>query len=278
MRSKTTKTQSSIMANISISAPGLSSGGFLYNNGNNNARLCITAEDEDFDMDVIKSWQDEGFDVVYLPYNGGGKDYGRRLQSVKDGLGVGENYGVVGMYDLISGQLQHLLTIAAFGDAANYCLDFYINSVNASRLCALVAYYPTLIPDTRSRFPLSLQVLVHLAGKTVDVMIQPVALGLQGKKRRQSRPINAGVGTGERLDLAYPAFTYDNAVPGFAESDVEEYDHLSANLAFSRTLKVLRKGYSRDPDLEPRVEEHIEGELRFIQYDFSGIANHAWNL
>ncbi|CAG8021119.1 unnamed protein product [Penicillium olsonii] len=232
------------MANISISAPGLSSGGFLYNNGNNNARLCITAESEEFDMDVIKSWQDEGFDVVYLPYNGGGKDYGRRLQSVKDGLGVGENYGVV-----------------AFGDAANYCLDFYINSVNASRLCALVAYYPSLIPDTRSRFPLSLQVVVHLAGESVDVLVQPVALGIQGKKRRQSRPINAGIGTGERLDLAYPAFTYDNAVPGFAESDLEEYDHLSANLAWTRTLKVLRKGYSRDPDLERRVEDHVEGKF-----------------
>lgn len=109
---------------------------------------------------------------------------------------------------------------------------------------------------------MSLQVVVHLAGQTVDVLVQPVALGLQGKKRRQSRPLNAGVGTGERLDLAYPAFTYDNAVPGFAESDVEEYDHLSANLAFTRTLKVLRKGYSRDPDLERRVEDHIEGELR----------------
>lgn len=86
------------MANISISAPGLSSGGFLYNNGNNNARLCITAETEDFDMEIIKNWQEEGFDVLYLPYNGGGKDYARRLQSVKDGLGVGENYAVIGMH------------------------------------------------------------------------------------------------------------------------------------------------------------------------------------
>lgn len=150
----------------------------------------------------------------------------------------------------------------AYGDAADYCLGYYINSVNASRLCALVAYYPSLIPDTRSRFPLSLQVLVHLAGDSVDVLVQPVALGLQGKKRRQSRPIKAGIGTGERLDLAYPAFTYDNAVPGFAETDLEEYDQLSANLAWSRSLKVLRKGYSRDPDLEPRLEQHVEGEFQ----------------
>ncbi|QQK41806.1 Dienelactone hydrolase [Penicillium digitatum] len=226
------------MANISISAPGLNS-----------------AETEDFDMETIRNWQEEGFDVLYLPYNGGGKDYARRLQSVKDGLGVGENYAVI-----------------AYGDAADYCLDYYINSVNASRLCALVAYYPSLIPDTRSRFPLSLHVLVHLAGETVDVLVQPVALGLQGKKRRQTRPINTGIGTGERLDLAYPAFTYGNAMPGFAETDLEEYDRLSAELAWSRTLKVLRKGYSRDPDYEQRYEQHVEGKFFFAERQ----ENYGW--
>jgi hypothetical protein len=41
-------------------------------------------------------------------------------------------------------------------------------------------------------------------------------LACQVYEDRQTRPINAGIGTGERLDLAYPAFTYDNAVPGFA--------------------------------------------------------------
>jgi hypothetical protein len=101
---------------------------------------------------------------------------------------------------------------------------------------------------------------VHLAGETVDVLVQPVALGLQGKKRRQTRPLNPGIGTGERLDLGYPSFTYDNAQPGFAETDLEEYDHLSADLAFTRTLKTLRKGYSRDPDFERRWEEHVDGK------------------
>jgi hypothetical protein len=99
-----------------------------------------------------------------------------------------------------------------------------------------------------------------LAGETVDVLVQPVALGLQGKKRLQTRPLKPGIGTGERLDLGYPAFTYDNAQPGFAETDLEEYDHLSADLAFTRTLKTLRKGYSRDPDFERRWEEHVEGK------------------
>lgn len=83
------------MATVSISAPGLSNG-FLYNNGSNNARLCITAETADFDIETIKSWQDEGFDVLYLPFDGGGKEYASRLTSVKEGLGVGENYAVIG--------------------------------------------------------------------------------------------------------------------------------------------------------------------------------------
>lgn len=84
------------MATVSINAPGLS-GGFLYNNGANNARLCITAETLDFDPETIKNWRDEGFDVHYLPFEGGGKDYGSRLMGVKEGLGVGENYAVVGV-------------------------------------------------------------------------------------------------------------------------------------------------------------------------------------
>ena len=84
------------MATLSINAPGLSSG-LLYNNGNNHARLCITAETNEFDANTIREWQDEGFDVVYLPLNEGGKDYASRLMGVKNGLGVGENYAVIGI-------------------------------------------------------------------------------------------------------------------------------------------------------------------------------------
>lgn len=84
------------MATVSISAPGLSSG-LLYNNGNNNARVCITSETSEFDNQTIQDWQDEGFDVIYVPLNGGGKEYESQLKTVKEGLGVGENYAVIGM-------------------------------------------------------------------------------------------------------------------------------------------------------------------------------------
>ncbi|PLN83224.1 dienelactone hydrolase [Aspergillus taichungensis] len=229
------------MATISINAPGAS--GFLYNNASNVARLCISAETPDFDSVFLREWQDEGFEVVYIPYNGGGKEYEQQLRSVKEGLGVGENYAVL-----------------AFGDAASYCLDYYLKPTASSRLCALIAYYPTAIPDTRSRFSPSLRVLVHLAGSTVDVVTTPTALGLQGKKRRATREINPGIGTGERLYLGYPAYTYE-VEPGFAEHDLDEFDRLAASLAWSRSLFVLRKAFNKDLDLEARWEEHLDAKF-----------------
>lgn len=98
----------------------------------------------------------------------------------------------------------------------------------------------------------------------MDVTTIPAVLGLQGKKRRKTRPINPGIGTGQRLDLEYPAYAYDYAQPGFAEHDLEEFDHLAANLAWTRTLQVLQKGFARGVDLEKRLEEHQESESRLF--------------
>lgn len=236
------------MATISIDTGGAS--GFLYNSGSGTARLCITAETQDFDNETLRSWQDGGFDIVYIPYDVCEKEYIAQLRSVKEGLGVGENYAVI-----------------AFGDAASFCLDHYLKPTNASRLCALIAYYPTNIPDTRARFPPSVRVLTHLAGSTVDVTTIPTALGLQGKKRRRARQINPGIGTGERLKIGYPTYTYEYVQPGFAEHDLDEYDRLASELAWTRSLHVLRRGFGKDLDLEERWEEHQEG--KFFSSDLS---------
>ncbi|KAE8355062.1 hypothetical protein BDV28DRAFT_155662 [Aspergillus coremiiformis] len=236
------------MATISINVPGAT--GFLYNNASGRARLCISAETSEFDTEILRTWRDEGFDVIYLPYDRGGKEYIARLKSVKDGLGVGENYAVM-----------------AFGDAASFCLDYYLKPTNCSRLCAFVAYYPTNIPDPRSRFPPSIRILTHLAGSTVDVTTIPTALGMQGKKKRAARRINPGMGTGERLNLGHTAYTYEHVQPGFAEHDLKEYDRLACDLAFSRSLQVLRRGFNKDVDLEERWEEHLEA--KFFSMDLS---------
>ncbi|KAL4762050.1 dienelactone hydrolase [Aspergillus foveolatus] len=239
------------MASITINAPG---GGFLYSNSRN-ARLIITAETPDFDTEFVQAWSKEGFNTIYIPYHEDEKEYVRRLTAVKEGLSVGDNYGVI-----------------AFGDAAAFCLDYYLKPNNVSRLCALVCYYPTSIPDIRSRYPPSVQILTHLAGDTIDVVTTPTLLGLQGKKKRSTRRINPGIGTGELLDIGHRAYTYSDAQPGFAEVDLDEYHRLDADLAFTRTLEVLRKAYGREGDLEQPWEEHLQG--KFFSMNLSDTMSH----
>lgn len=85
------------MALISINAPG---NGLVYNTFTNSQlstpRLCITSEEDEFDTDTIRNWQNEGFEVTYVPLNEGGKEYAGLLESVKEGLKVGESYAIIG--------------------------------------------------------------------------------------------------------------------------------------------------------------------------------------
>jgi hypothetical protein len=85
------------MASLTINAPG---GGFLYSNSRN-ARLIITAETPDFDTEFVQAWSKEGFNTIYIPYHEDEKEYIRRLMAVKEGLSVGDNYGVIGELETI---------------------------------------------------------------------------------------------------------------------------------------------------------------------------------
>lgn len=101
--------------------------------------------------------------------------------------------------------------------------------------------------------------LTHLAGDVIDVVTTPTMLGLQGKRRANTRRIDTGIGTGELLDIGHRAYTYSDAQPGFAEVDLDEYHRLDSDLAFSRSLDLMRKAYGRDGDLEKSWEEHLQG-------------------
>lgn len=67
-------------------------------------RLVLTAEDdESFDPATVRNWRDEGFQVSYLPFTGGGKSrkgYERELQHLPDALELelGEKYAIVGWF------------------------------------------------------------------------------------------------------------------------------------------------------------------------------------
>jgi hypothetical protein len=120
----------------------------------------------------------------------------------------------------------------AYSEAATVALETCLKPV--SKLCVLVCYYPTRCPSSNASFPPSLKVQVHLASS-------------------------------QRFGTKYPSFTYPDAVAGFAEEDLDEYDKVSARLAWSRALGVVREGFGITVDLEKIWEDHLA--LEFVEKD-----------
>jgi len=131
--------------------------------------------------------------------------------------------------DLERGELYGVI---AFGAAATACLDFYSSA--QPHCCALISYYPTAIVNPKVKFPPGLHNTTHLAAS-------------------------------QNFAPAFHSYTYENAAPGFAERDLEEYERVSASLAWSRTLGILRKAFNITVDLECVWEEHTE--LEFVTKD-----------
>lgn len=128
------------------------------------------------------------------------------------------------------------------------------------KLCCLIAYYPTRIPDPNTRYPGGVHVLIHLAGDEVRVVKQPQMIGIQGKKRVTRKKIDQGLGAGRSLNMIFPAYSYD-ADPGFAEQDLDEYDKVSADLAWSRSLSTALTAFRWSPRREGIVETNLHGKL-----------------
>lgn len=129
------------------------------------------------------------------------------------------------------------------------------------KLGLLIAYYPSTIPDPQGRFPTGITALVHLAaGEEISVIKQTQMVGIQGKRRTTRKRVESGTGTGGSLNLAFRSYTYE-AVSGFAEHDLDEYDRVCAELAWSRSLEVARSAFAKHNDSEHILEENIQGEF-----------------
>lgn len=102
------------------------------------------------------------------------------------------------------------------------------------KLVALVAYYPPYMPSASTAFPPSLDVLIHLASS-------------------------------QNFGTRHPSHTYPDTSPGFAESDLDDYDKVDARLSWSRTLGVVRRAFGIYVDLEPIWDHHTE--LEFAKKD-----------
>lgn len=98
------------------------------------------------------------------------------------------------------------------------------------KLCALVAYYPEKLPSPANGFPPSLNVCVHLAGTQT---------------------------TGAK----YKSYVYPGVARGFAQSHLEEFNHISADIAWTRTLGLVRRALEMEVDLEAIWEEHVALEF-----------------
>ncbi|KAK0729671.1 hypothetical protein B0H67DRAFT_547774 [Lasiosphaeris hirsuta] len=210
-------------------------------------KLYITAESDEFDAATLAAWRAEGFQVEYLAMHANPDAYRRTLRTLhrKSKLGPCETFGIV-----------------AYGDAASLCLEhFHVLDNNPEmKLGCLIAYYPTRIPDPSTRFPSSIRVLVHVVVGDVGVVKQTQMVGIQGKRRVVKQNIDRGAGVGGTLQAGYPLYAYE-AEAGFAEHDLEEYDRICAELAWSRSLAKARRAFRNDVDVEAAVEANAQAKF-----------------
>jgi hypothetical protein len=52
------------------------------------------------------------------------------------------------------------------------------------------------------------------------------------------------------LTASFPTYVYSGVEEGFAEHDLEQYDSIAADLAWSRSLSAARKGFKQDHNLD----------------------------
>ncbi|GAP90366.1 putative dienelactone hydrolase [Rosellinia necatrix] len=226
-------------------------------------KLFVTAEGADFDAATLAAWRAEGLDVRYFGLDDD-DDSGTKYRATLAGLGDAAGLGPCEAFALV-----------AFGEAAALCLEFFhrADHTTDARLACLVAYYPGRVPDVRGAFPGGVRALAHLSSdEEIAVVAHSQIAGFQGKRRVVKRRVGRGVGVGGGgvtvggAACAYPCYRYE-APAGFAERDLDEYEPVAADLAWSRSLGAVRAAFRMDVDLEGVVDRNMEG--KFIARDLN---------
>ncbi|KAF2807586.1 NTF2-like protein [Mytilinidion resinicola] len=161
--------------------------------------VWITGDEEEFDETTLRYWKEEGFTTKYLPYSptADPNAYLAKLKTLHNELPLGVSYALI-----------------AYGTAASLVLRAALKPM--PRLCALVAYYPSAVPNPRASYPSQLQLVVHLAGRQV---VPPTE---------------------------FKSYRYSRTAPGFAEHAKPEFEGVEAGLAWGRTLGCVQKGFKLD--------------------------------
>jgi len=163
---------------------------------------------------ALLSWREEGYDAQYLPYDTNTQNqtaYIRSLKELSINLNLGENYAII-----------------AYGDAASVVLKTAQKPL--AKCCAIIAFYPSVLPSPKTMYPNSHQLQVHVAGLS------------------QSSP---------RPDMCeWKLYRYEKCATGFADPSSRAYSEVEANLAWTRALACIRKGFGKNVDLEPIALSH----------------------
>lgn len=187
-------------------------GGFLkFNSGPSRIYLtCALPAPEK----ALLSWREEGYDAQYLPYDPNTQTqaaYIRTLKQLSETLNLGEHYAII-----------------AYGDAASVVLKTAQKPL--AKCCAIIAFYPSLLPSPKTMYPNSHQLQVHVAGLS------------------QASP---------RPDMCeWKLYRYEKSATGFADPSSRAYSEVEANLAWTRALACVRKGFGKNMDLEPIALSH----------------------
>jgi carboxymethylenebutenolidase len=194
---------------MSITSFDQNGSGFLkFNSGT--PRIWITSTSEPSERTLL-NWKEEGFDARYLPYDpANGAAYIRALKHLNEELNLGESFALI-----------------AYGDAASVVLKTAMKPL--PKCCAIIAFYPPLLPSPKTMYPASHQLQVHVAGLS------------------QASP---------RPDMCeWKLYQYKQCATGFADPSSKAYSEIEANLSWSRALACVRKGFNRNVDLEPIVQD-----------------------
>ncbi|KAI4932111.1 uncharacterized protein J4E92_004010 [Alternaria infectoria] len=163
---------------------------------------------------ALLSWREEGYDAQYLPYDTNTQNqtaYIRSLKELSINLNLGENFAII-----------------AYGDAASVVLKTAQKPL--AKCCAIIAFYPSVLPSPKTMYPNSHQLQVHIAGLS------------------QSSP---------RPDMCeWKLYRYEKCATGFADPSSRAYSEVEANLAWTRALACIRKGFGKNVDLESIALSH----------------------
>lgn len=176
----------------------------------NPPRIVVTDSKPHPPERLLLGWREEGFDARYLPFDRTNPtEFVRSLRNLHDAFEFNETYAIV-----------------CYGEAASVVLNTALKPL--AKCCAIIAFYPPILPSPKKRFPSLLHLQVHVA---VRSLVTPLS-----------------------DECEWKVYRYEDCAEGFADASEETYEPVEADLAWSRALACVRRAFKKEVDLEPLAD------------------------